>query len=101
MLMYKERGLPGTNLFAAGRDNFPIDGGESANVYRLLTTGNPRLRAETGDTYTLGMSWQPQSRDLSLSADLYEIEIADVVDSLGFLTAYQQCFNVNGVSNPT
>ena len=100
-LIYKEGGIPGQNRFDLGRDNFPIDGGESANVYRLLTTGNPKLRAETGDTYTLGMIWQPQNRDITLSADLYEIEIADVVDSLMFLTAYQQCFNVNGVSNPS
>ena len=47
------------------------------------------------------MIWQPDERDVSLTADLYQIEIEDVVDSLGFLTAYQQCFNVNGVSNPT
>jgi iron complex outermembrane recepter protein len=100
-LIYKEGGIPGQNRFDAGRDNFPIDGGESANVYRLLTTGNPRLRAETADTYTLGMIWQPDGRDISLTTDLYQIEIDDVVDSLGFLTAYQQCFNVNGVSNPT
>jgi outer membrane receptor protein involved in Fe transport len=100
-LIYKEGGIPGQNRFDAGRDNFPIDGGESANVYRLLTKGNPRLRAETADTYTLGMIWQPQERGISLTADLYQIEIDDVVDSLGFLTAYQQCFNVNGVSNPT
>ena len=100
-LIYKEGGIPGANRFDAGRDNFPIDGGESANVYRLLTTGNPKLRAETADTYTLGMIWQPQERDLQLAADLYQIEIEDVVDSLQFLTAYQQCFNVNGVSNPT
>jgi outer membrane receptor protein involved in Fe transport len=100
-LIYKEGGIPGQNRFDAGRDNFPIDGGESANVYRLLTKGNPRLRAETADTYTLGMIWQPAERSISLTADLYQIEIDDVVDSLGFLTAYQQCFNVNGVSNPT
>ena len=100
-LIYKEGGIPGQTRFDAGRDNFPIDGGESANVYRLLTTGNPELRAETADTYTLGMIWQPGERDVSLTADLYQIEIEDVVDSLGFLTAYQQCFNVNGVSNPT
>ena len=45
-LIYKEGGIPGQTRFDAGRDNFPIDGGESANVYRLLTTGNPELRAE-------------------------------------------------------
>jgi outer membrane receptor protein involved in Fe transport len=99
-LLYKEGGIPGANEFDQNRDHFPPSG-ESANVYRLLTVGNPRLRAETADTYTLGMIWQPDERDISLTADFYQIEIDDVVDSLGFLTAYQQCFNVNGVSNPS
>jgi iron complex outermembrane receptor protein len=98
-LLYKEGGIPGANEFDQNRDHFPPSG-ESANVYRLLTVGNPRLRAETADTYTLGMIWQPDERDISLTSDFYQIEIDDVVDSLGFLTAYQQCFNVNGVSNP-
>jgi outer membrane receptor protein involved in Fe transport len=32
---------------------------------------------------------------------LYDIQIDSVVGSLGFLTAYEQCFNANGTSNPT
>jgi iron complex outermembrane receptor protein len=100
-LIYKSGGIPGENGFDADRDNFPAGGGVSANVYGLITVGNPRLRAETADTYTFGVIWQAPEANLTLSADWYEIEIADVVGSLGFITAYQQCFNANGTSNPT
>ncbi len=100
-LIYRVGGIPGSNGFDADRNNFPAGGGASANVYGLITVGNPRLRAESADTYTIGAIWQAQERDVTLSVDWYEIEISDVVGSLGFITAYQQCFNVNGVSNPT
>ena len=63
--------------------------------------GNPRLEAETGDTTTFGMIWQSNKGNLQVSADWYDIEIDNVVASLGFLAAYQQCFNANGSSNPT
>jgi outer membrane receptor protein involved in Fe transport len=99
-LIYKSGGVPG-NPFDVDPDNFPAGGGGSANVYGLLTVGNSRLRAETADTYTAGMVWQARERNLTLSVDWYEIDITDVVGSLGFITAYQQCFNVDGVSNPT
>jgi outer membrane receptor protein involved in Fe transport len=100
-LLYKEGAIPNQNRFDVDRNNFPSDGESTANVYGLETIGNPRLEAESADTYTLGMVWQAPDRGLTFSVDLYEIEIANVVGSLGFLTAYQQCFNVNGVSNPT
>jgi iron complex outermembrane receptor protein len=100
-LLYKEGATPGNNRFDVDRNNFPFDGGSTANVHLLEVIGNPRLGAESADTYTLGMVWQSSDRDLNFSADLYQIDITNVVGSLGFLTAYEQCFNVNGVSNPS
>jgi outer membrane receptor protein involved in Fe transport len=98
-LIYLRGGIPGANGFDADRDNF--NGGGAPNVYRLYSKGNPRLKTESADTYTFGLIWQAPEANLSVSADWYEIEIADVVGSLGFLTAYQQCFNADGRSNPT
>ena len=76
-------------------------GGELNSVVKDHRHVRGKLCLAFPDTYTLGMIWQPAERGVSLTADLYQIEIEDVVDSLGFLTAYQQCFNVNGQSNPT
>jgi outer membrane receptor protein involved in Fe transport len=67
----------------------------------LITGGNPRLEAESADTYTLGFVWQAQGPNLNVSVDWYQIEIGNVVGMLAFLTAYEQCFNANGKSNPT
>jgi iron complex outermembrane receptor protein len=102
-LIYASGGIPGqTDYDVQGADNYPNDGRALPHSYRLLAGGNPRLGSETGDTWTAGMVWQAQGdRNLSISADWYKIEIDQVVASLGFLAAYQQCFNANGTSNPT
>ena len=101
-LIYASGGIPGqTHYDVQGASNYPNDGRALPHSYRLMTGGNPRLEAETADTWTFGLVWQASERALTISADWYEIEIDNVVASLGFLAAYQQCFNSNGTSNPT
>ena len=101
-LIYASGGIPGQNDFdVQGADRYPADGRALPHSYRLMTGGNPRLDAENADTWTFGIVWQAPNRDLTISADWYDIEIDNVVGSLGFLAAYQQCFNANGTSNPT
>jgi iron complex outermembrane receptor protein len=102
-LIYASGGVPGANDYdIQGADNYPSDGRALPHSYRLLAGGNPRLDSETADTWTAGIVWQARGdRNLTISADWYKIEIENVVASLGFLPAYQQCFNANGASNPT
>ncbi len=101
-LIYASGGVPGvTDFDRLGPDNYPLDGRALPHSYRLMIGGNPRLEAETGDTVTFGMIWQSNEGNLQISADWYDIQIDNVVASLGFLAAYQQCFNANGTSNPT
>ena len=100
-LIYASGGVPGvTDFDRLGANNYPLDGRALPHSYRLMIGGNPRLEAETGDTKTLGMIWQSNEGNLQVSADYYDIQIDNVVASLGFLAAYQQCFNANGTSNP-
>lgn len=100
-LIYRDGGIPGNNIFDLDPDNFPVDGGESANVYRSVREGNPRLKPEIADTWTFGIVWQSNGPDLTISADWYEIDIEDTISSLSLETAYQQCFNFDGRSNPS
>jgi iron complex outermembrane receptor protein len=101
-LIYASGGVPGvTDFDRLGPNNYPLDGRPLPHSYRLMIGGNPRLEAETADTKTFGMIWQSSEGNLQVSADWYDIQIDNVVASLGFLAAYQQCFNANGTSNPT
>src|SRR5690606_10851944 len=69
------------------------------------TTGNPDLRSEEADTFTLGLVVGPVSdlpflRAMTLSLDYYEIEIVDMIAVEDADAVYQRCldpaFNPNG-----
>jgi iron complex outermembrane receptor protein len=69
------------------------------------TTGNPNLRSEEADTFTLGFVVGPVSdlpflRAMTLSLDYYEIEIVDMIAVEDADAVYQRCldptFNPSG-----
>jgi outer membrane receptor for ferrienterochelin and colicin len=65
--------------------------------------GNPNVGPETAKTWTLGtvitepFGWS----GLSLTLDAYQIQIKDTISRLGSFTAYSNCLNANGSTNPT
>jgi outer membrane receptor protein involved in Fe transport len=61
--------------------------------------GNPDVKNEEAETYTLGVVWGTD--DLSVSVDWYDVEITNAISSPTADTIYEQCFNANGASNPT
>lgn len=70
-----------------------------------LVGGNPDLTEETADSWNVGFVFQPMinapmfSR-ISASIDYYNIEIEDVIGTVGAASALQGCFNAQG-QNPT
>ncbi|MCW5573621.1 MAG: TonB-dependent receptor [Steroidobacteraceae bacterium] len=88
-------------IAAAAIDNF-------ANPQQEIlatTSGNQALAPESGDTYTFGVVWSSPfdgellSR-LQLALDWYDIEIEDVIGTIGAAQVLPKCFNQDG-SNPT
>ena len=51
------------------------------------------LEAETSDSTTYGVIWQPAFADLSVSVDYFDIEVHDEVDRLGGETILFECYN--------
>jgi len=65
-----------------------------AGQYNTLEGGNPLLDPETADTITAGIVWTPQSiRGLSITLDYYDIDITELIGSLGADDIIQQCAN--------
>jgi len=55
-----------------------------ADQYNTLGGGNPILIPETADTLAAGIVWTPQGIPrLSITLDYYNIDITDVVDTIG------------------
>lgn len=92
-------GAPGSSA----ADNFARPGNPFFPLEIELRQGNPDVQPEKGDTFTLGLVLQgPGSLDgLTASFDYYNIEITDAIAPLNSLFAYQQCFNADGMSNPS
>lgn len=51
------------------------------------------LKAETADTLTAGIVWQPRFADLSVSVDYFDIEVEDEVDVIGAQNIVFGCYN--------
>ncbi len=67
--------------------------------YNGLTGGNPHLRPEVADTYTLGLVIQPRVvQDLTLSVDYFNIKIEGVIGVTGANTVMLDC--LASVGNP-
>ncbi|MDO8408675.1 MAG: TonB-dependent receptor [Phenylobacterium sp.] len=57
--------------------------------------GNPDLRAETGDTQTLGLVFTPRfAPGLSMSLDYYRITLADAVNLFTANTIIESCYDL-------
>jgi iron complex outermembrane recepter protein len=61
--------------------------------------GNPNLLSEEAETWTLGVVFQ--RNQWSAAIDVYNIELSDAVAPISSYTAYRNCFNADGASNPT
>ncbi|MDB5456124.1 MAG: TonB-dependent receptor [Caulobacter sp.] len=89
-------------LFAgdqAGRGPFnDLHTGLLANVVSL-SSGNPDLQPEEGNTYTAGVVWQPSYiPGLTASIDYYDIKITNAITNLDLDRAQQECEASNGAS---
>jgi iron complex outermembrane receptor protein len=51
------------------------------------------LKAETSDSKTFGIIWQPEFADLSISIDYFDIEVKDEVDQLGGQQIVASCYS--------
>jgi iron complex outermembrane recepter protein len=78
-----------------GTVNDPVFGGSSFSI-TVNQGGNPDLRPEEADTFTVGFVYQPQRVDgLAFSADYYEIDLSETIGNLGTQRIVDDCFNDN------
>lgn len=70
----------------------------AASFVFVNLTGNPKLKSENADTWTLGAVISPSDR-LSLTVDWYEIEITDMIAAQTGQAVYTDCLSRS--SNPT
>ena len=91
---------------AAGRPDLGLAGvadNQNSNTTATVFTGGGKgyLKAETSRMNTLGIVWQPEFAELSISADYFDIEIDDEIDTLGAIAIVRRCYDSeNFATNP-
>jgi outer membrane receptor protein involved in Fe transport len=67
---------------------------DPANQYNGRTGGNPNLRPETADTYTVGMVWSPSFLPGSnFTIDYFDIKVQDYISNVGANVIINGCVN--------
>ncbi|NJS14161.1 MAG: TonB-dependent receptor [Sphingopyxis sp.] len=65
-----------------------------------VTTGNPNLKEESSDSFTVGGVLQPRwVPGLTLSVDYYDVKVKDVISSVAAQTALNQCVDLPTIDN--
>jgi outer membrane receptor protein involved in Fe transport len=95
----------GTSVFDADPDGFIGGNGGFFPLELENRRGNTTLEPETAHTLTIGTVLKSPFEgaavsNMSAAIDYYRIRIADAVSPLPSTTVYENCFNVNGTSNP-
>jgi iron complex outermembrane receptor protein len=90
--------LAGGQISQTTADNCAADGLApnfgGGNVSATIITGGGLgfLKAETSTSRTLGVIWQPQFADLSVSVDYFDISVKDEVDQFGAQQIVAGCY---------
>ncbi len=83
------------NCDQAGADVPAVDGPEICNVTRF-SGGNPAVRPEEADTFTVGAVFTPDFLPgLALSLDYYDISISGAIGQVGTQEVVNRCFEQN------
>jgi len=62
----------------------------STNQYNGRTGGNPNVKPETADTYTVGLVIEP-TKNLSITLDAFKLKIEDAIQSVNAQSVFTQC----------
>jgi outer membrane receptor protein involved in Fe transport len=95
----------GTSVFDADPDGFIGGNGGFFPLELENRRGNTALEPETAHTLTIGTVLKSPfesaaASNMSVAIDYYRIRIADAISPLPSTTVYENCFNVDGSSNP-
>jgi iron complex outermembrane recepter protein len=87
------------NTYAGGSGTFL----QSENE---IISGNPNVTPEKARTVTIGTVFRspftsPALSSMTATVDYYKIALTDTIGVIDSVTVYQNCFNYNGISNPT
>ena len=86
------------NCLAEVGPDFGLTGGLPS--IEIISGGADNLRAETSDSYTYSVVWEPESIDVSLAVTAWNIQIEDTVYEPGAAAILNRCYDSVAFSHP-
>ncbi len=83
------------NCTAAG---VPAGFVQPAAQLKISAGGNPNLDAETSDSFSFGVVWEPDFASLRVAADWYDVEVEDAIGNPDPVNVITACYNSPGGS---
>ena len=79
---------------ACAADGLPDDYVDIREQLKSVVGGNPDLKPESADTFTIGMVWQPGFLEgFSVTADWWDVDLTDAITGIGVGVILDQCYN--------
>lgn len=89
-----------TNCATAGVPVGFVNDPARTQTLSYLSGGNPNLKAETSDSYTVGVVVEPrQIPGLALTVDWYDIKVKNLIASVDIQTIINQCYDSATLNN--
>ena len=82
-------------------DGVPASFVQNASQLKISQGGNPDLKPETSDNYTIGLVFTPQQvENLSLSADWYSVKVNHAINTPDPVDVITTCYTTAGLTAP-
>ncbi len=91
---------------AAVRENcagqgIPANYVQNASQLKISAGGNPELKPETSDSFTVGVVWTPDAvENLSLAIDYYDVQVDDAINTPDPVDVIQTCYTTPNLAAP-
>jgi len=95
-----------TSPYFVDPNTYPGGSGSFLASENEILQGNPEVKPEKAHTVTIGAVFRSPFDSAALhsitaTVDYYKISMTDTIGVIDSVTVYQNCFNYNGISNPS
>ena len=74
---------------------------QNASQLKISAGGNPELKPETSDSYSVGLVWTPDAvENLSLAIDYYDVQVDDAINTPDPVDVILTCYTTPNLAAP-
>ena len=96
--LYRDNATVRENCAGQG---IPSDYVQNASQLKISAGGNPELKPETSDSYSVGLVWTPdETGNLSVAIDYYNVQVDDAINTPDPVDVILTCYTTPNLAAP-